>query len=373
MSSDKFILELSLLRPADIILTGNKTLTSLGIRAATASRYSHAALYIGGTTIEATLDGVFSKSPQRLLFDRATDVLVLRSKRPLSRDEAHAICDYAQSKVGSLYSIPEAITVKARSLLNHKDSDRQFCSRLVAKSFEHANFDLMNLRSPAFCTPRQLSLCKAFEAVEGVVRPASAQEIAFAMTEDPAQENLRQTYEWLGKVRKLVTQTPELAKKWDIQAQNDVNDFLVAHPEYDDQVSEFLKSSGYLEFYTIESRKNPHRYKADLFLARIKRTSEPDEFIDSELSKEPDLFRRYGIMQHSLATLYKETNLTFFRLLVQLYNSMINEILTRITVVKSTLRTLRLNEQANSLNPMINAVKALVREGREALRGVPPV
>lgn len=43
MSVRKYILERSLLQPADIILTGDKGGVSLSVRAATISRYSHAA------------------------------------------------------------------------------------------------------------------------------------------------------------------------------------------------------------------------------------------------------------------------------------------------------------------------------------------
>ncbi|MDQ7966670.1 YiiX/YebB-like N1pC/P60 family cysteine hydrolase [Pseudomonas plecoglossicida] len=373
MSSNKFILERSLLRRADILLTGDKSLTSLGIRAATASRYSHAALYIGGTTIEATLDGVFSKSPQRLIFDRATDILVLRAKRPISEEEVNAICDYAQSKVGSLYSVNEAITVRARSLLRHKESERQFCSRLVAKSFEHANFDLINLRNPAFCTPRQLSLCKAFEPVLGVVRPASEAEVTFAMTEDPNQTHQRQTFDWLGKVRHLVSENEELAKKWDIQTLNDVNSFLLAHPEYDQQISEFMQSSGYLEFYKIESITNPHRYSSKLLIHQLRQIEDPGDYIDDELEKEPGLFRRFGTMQYQLSQLYKEKNLNFFWLQIRLYNNMLKEILIRVSVVRDTYLSLRMPEEAQNLNSTIEAVASVVRQGQELLDGHRPI
>lgn len=63
----KYILNISGLQAGDIILTGGKEIASLSVRAFTASRYSHAALFVGDTTIEATLEGVFSTNPQRTL------------------------------------------------------------------------------------------------------------------------------------------------------------------------------------------------------------------------------------------------------------------------------------------------------------------
>ncbi|SUP04970.1 Uncharacterised protein [Vibrio cincinnatiensis] len=64
----KLILDVPSLKLGDVILTSEKGFASIGVRAATLSKYSHAAIYVGGTMIEATLGGVFSKNPQRLLF-----------------------------------------------------------------------------------------------------------------------------------------------------------------------------------------------------------------------------------------------------------------------------------------------------------------
>lgn len=369
MSARKYILERSLLQPADIILTGDKGGVSLSVRAATISRYSHAAIYVGGTTIEATMAGVFSKNPQRLIFDRPTDVLVLRAKRTLSEPEARVICSFAQSKVGSLYALNEAITIKLRTLLRHKDTNQQFCSRLVAKSYEHAKFDLANLRNPAFCTPNQLALCKAFEPVKGLVRPASEAEIAFAESDDPAQENLRRLYDWLNKVRDLVNQKKELHEKWDIQSQHEVDAFLLTHPEYDIQISNFVEDSGYLDFYTIDSRQNPYRYKVELFMDLLSQIDEPGEFIDDELSKEISIFQRFATMQNYFAEQYKTKKLKFFKLQIQLYSNMLSEILLRVSVVRDALIQLGLVEEAESLEASIDAVASVVREGHEALKG----
>ncbi len=311
--------------------------------------------------------GVFSKNPQRLIFDRLTDVLVLRAKRPLSELETRAICSYAQSKVGSLYALNEAITIRLRTLLRHQDSKQQFCSRLVAKSYEYAEFDLMNLRNPAFCTPKQLALCKAFEPVKGVVRPASDAEVAFAESDDPAQENFRQIYEWLDKVRALVSQKKELAEQWDIQTQNDVVPLLSAHPEYDSQISEYMQDSGYLEFYTIDARKNPFRYKADLFIHQISQVEDMSEAIHEELAKEVNLFNRYASNQHHFCELFKENNLKFFRLHIQLYNNMLSEILLRVLVIRDALVYFEELDSAESLESSIRIVESAVNDGHKVL------
>lgn len=365
MSAHKFILERSLLRPADIILTRDKTFVSLGVQLGTLGRYSHAALYVGGTAIEATLDGVFSKNPQRMIFDRSTDVLVLRAKKDLSSDEARIICSYAQSKVGSLYALNEAITIKARSLLNHKDSKQQFCSRLVAMSFQHANFDLVNLRHPAFCSPRQISKCLAFRRVTGIVRPAHPAEVRFANTEDPAQTNFRQIYQWLNQTRALVNADPNLAEKWDIQTQNDVNDFLQAHPKHDQEVSAFVAESGYLEFYKIEEQHNPYRYSTELFWFHLEHAEDAEEFLDSEIEKERDLIYRHTTMLEIFCELLERNSLIFFKQHVDLYTNLVADIATRISVIRIAL--LRCEIDVDDIDFLLEVLKQMVDKGEKLL------
>ena len=152
MEDKKYIINRFKLEPCDIILTSDKTFSSKGIRLATLGKYSHAAIYVGGTIIEATLKGVFSKNTQRIIFDKENQVAVFRSKKPLSEIEVKKICEYARAQVGSLYTIPEAITIRARSMLGILETRKQFCSRLVAKAYEAAEYDLANLRGcPRFC------------------------------------------------------------------------------------------------------------------------------------------------------------------------------------------------------------------------------
>ncbi|PRN05311.1 hypothetical protein A0O30_08475 [Pseudomonas sp. LLC-1] len=369
MSARKYILESSLLQPADIILTGDKSGISLSVRVATISRYSHAAIYVGDTTIEATMAGVFSKNPQRLIFDRATDVLVLRSKRLLSKAEVELICSYAHSKVGSLYALREAITIKYKSLLKHNHSNRQFCSRLVAKAYEHANFDLMNLRNPAFCTPKQLALCKAFEPVKCIIRPASEAEIEFAESADQSQENLRQLYEWLDKTRILVTRNKELADRWDIQTLDDVTSLLMAHPEYDLQVSKYMQDSGYLEFYTSEVLQNPFRYKAELLIHQLSQVEDKNQAMYEELKKEVKAFEIYESNQKNFVKLFKEKNLNFFKLNIQLYNNMLSAMLIRTLVVRDALVHYGSLAAAEELESSVRIVESAVNEGHMALKG----
>lgn len=365
MDETKYTLERSLLRPADIILTRDKTLVSAGIRVATLGKYSHAAIYVGGTTIEATLKGVFSKNPQRLIFNRASDVAVYRSKKELSERELEVICSHAQSKVGSLYALDEAVTIRARSLLRLEEKKRQFCSRLVANAYAHIGYDFINLRNPAYCTPNQLGLCKAFEKIDGIVRPATIGEVEFSATPDPALENLNQTYEWLNRVRSLVIS--KFPKEWDIQTINDVNEFLKVHSELDEEISGYVKESGYLDFYRRDEEINPQRYDERLFVFFLMNSVDPESLIESELEKEDGIIRRFAVMLDSYIALSKIMNLQYYFLHVSLYTNLMKHIHRRVEVIRNALEMTGNNELADDISLLVDTAGKIAAAGEEHL------
>jgi hypothetical protein len=363
----KYILNIPSLQPGDIVLTREKTLTSIGIQTLTACRYSHAAIYVGKTTIEATLEGVFSKNPQRLLFDKVDDVAIFRSKNKLTESEISAICSYARSKTGSLYALDEAITIRVRSTLKLDSSSRQFCSRLVAESYRFAGVDLKNLRNPTYCTPRQLSLCKAFYKVDGVVREASAAEVNFANSYDPTYENQKQTYQWLNKVRALV-KSKENLKHIDIQTINDVDDFLISHPEFDEEIAQFMKDSGYLDFYNHDTKQNPYRYNEQLFLITMQ--SQPDyyQFLEQELDKEPDMLNVFANVLDAHIRHVNSINLECFRLHLQLYINLITGIYARLEIIKKAAKYINDIEFFGDIQKLQDMVGYIITTGQKCLK-----
>jgi hypothetical protein len=120
---------------------------------------------------------------------------------PLSDKQLDVICHYARSQVGTLYALDEAIMVAPRRLMKMESTKRQFCSRLVALAYDQIGYDFINLGSPHYCTPQKLARCSAFEQVKGLVRPAYADEIKLAQSEDPIRKNAADTFEWLGQVK----------------------------------------------------------------------------------------------------------------------------------------------------------------------------
>ncbi|CAB9495814.1 YiiX/YebB-like N1pC/P60 family cysteine hydrolase [Alteromonas macleodii] len=366
MDETTYLLDIDKLKLGDIILSSTKSFSSYGIRFMTLGKYSHAAIYVGGTTIEATLEGVFSKNPQRLPFEKESQVAIFRHKSQLSEQQIQKLCIFARSKCGSLYALPEAITIRARSLLKIEETRKQFCSRLVAKAYEYAGVDLGNLRNPAYCTPKQLGLCNAFHQVTDVIKVASPEEAEFANTIDPNIQHQMQTFQWLGQVRDLV-KTNKNIKDIEIDTLNDVNEFLLKYPEFDEQVSEYVKSSGYLEYYKYDSKVNPYRYNYILFDSVMKEQSDPHAFIISQYEKEPEMLRRFSQCLDGFIAYASQRRLKFYNLHIELYINLLNDIARRIFVISHGLECLGELKTADHLRKTNFFCQRIIELGRKEL------
>lgn len=333
--SKKYIIDRLMLKPGDIILTAESAPVSKGVRLATASRYSHAAIWVGGTLIEATQDGVFSKNPQRIILEKETHAAVFRGRIPLTQAQTKAICEYARSQVGTLYALSEAIfalPMRRFAKLGLMETKKQFCSRLVALAYAESGYDLLNLRQPKFCTPRMISICKAFEEIPGVVREARPEEIAFAMTNDPVKQNQEQLFEWLNGVRNLVNSDEELRKSFDIQSLNDVSQLLDSHPELDRKICTLMRATEYLTFYNHDT-KQPHlayRYNRMAMIKIISSFKNPEKFLTEELNKEPEMLERFSIMLRYHLEKYISSNLLYHREHLNLYKNLLSGVHIRL-------------------------------------------
>lgn len=153
-SGPHFVLNHDLLQPGDIILERGYAWYSAEIAKHTNSRYSHAMIYVGGTIIEATMDGgVYSRIPNRSTVRDIRDFKVLRLKVHPGNETLQTICDHARYLSGSQYSVTEALKVKGTDFLREfaSDSRKQFCSRLVAQCYQKAGINLTE--NINFCSP----------------------------------------------------------------------------------------------------------------------------------------------------------------------------------------------------------------------------
>jgi len=127
---DQYILNDDLLLPGDIILTTTVHKTSKLIRIVTGGEYSHAMLYVGGQScIDSTGNGVQAHNTQRMLFESPQFCKVLRYKDTISQELLESVLDFVRTKVGTAYSIPEAIHAGLKDKKYSDQQNRQFCSR----------------------------------------------------------------------------------------------------------------------------------------------------------------------------------------------------------------------------------------------------
>jgi hypothetical protein len=141
------------LLPGDIILTSTPEKISRAVRRMTKSEISHALIYVQHcSVIDSTMNGVQSGNTQRMFFDEASTVVVLRSKAPLSSADILKITDFARAATGTTYAKFEAATILTKKYL--KTTRKQFCSRLVARAFAAAGIRLV--LDPDYCSPQDL-------------------------------------------------------------------------------------------------------------------------------------------------------------------------------------------------------------------------
>lgn len=355
--SKKYIIDYRELKAGDIILTADKSITSKGVRLGTISKYSHAAIYVGGTMIEATLPGVFSKSPQRLIFDSKNHVAVYRYDGELTNSQIEDVCNFARSKVCSLYSIPEAITLRFRELLKKPATKQQFCSRLVALSYSENGINLKNLRNPAYCTPKQLSLCKAFYKVDHMVREATSDEVLFSETEDPNLNHQIETLKWVREARNLI-QNNEIFEKYDIQTINDVNEFLYENREFNDSIVSLIKSGRYLTYYKYDTQRNPWRYNSDLFEMIATHQSDKEHFFDVQLKINFDVFNVYSNNLRMYLSYYTSSGLSYYKEHCFLYKNLMQLIYIRAKNINKASKKLGLEKEAFISQKVMESAKA---------------
>lgn len=278
-NSREYVLDVPSLKLGDIILTADSKPGSLAIRTVTNADFSHVMLYVGKSLIHAEPAGVFSKNPQRHLRGRKDHIRVLRFQS-LSHEQALAVCSFARSKIGGLYSKSEAFRSITEARSSRARSMEQFCSRLVAQAFNSVGIDLVN--NPDYCTPGDFQRSPILEEIKGVVREATSREIKYSKTPDTVLDHQRDTYRWLKRARAIA-----FFKRVDLQTMNDVLFFLEENPGCDKDVVKAIRKTGYLQHRERDRGINPYRYDPLLCLAMIKKENiSPFKYVFSELSRE---------------------------------------------------------------------------------------
>lgn len=315
----------------DIILTSENTAVSKTVRFATQSEFSHAMLYVGDYSyIHSDANGVHSGNLQRLLFLSKESVAIIRVN--CTQSEKEKACDFARSKIGTSYSVKEAVNAKLKM---HKkaNENRQFCSRLVVQSYDYAGVSLV--KNINYCTPQDIIESDKVSYTAIVARIATKQEIEFANESNPIQRQTEITNSILKNVRCITGK--------DIQTLEQVIECVISFPKYDEIISKIFKDSGYLDMWKYEVEKNIWRYDAIHFLKLPMPPSQLIDLASHELEMGRNRLIRYQNNYNQYLYLNKIYNLECLGEHVKLYEALVKNTEDNIKAANCVLAVLSEN------------------------------
>lgn len=297
-----------LIQPGDVVLTTTPEPMSQMIRKLTGADISHAMICVGtSSVIDSTGNGVHARNLGRIILEPGCAGHVLRPVKPLSTDQLRSVISFARAAVGTRYTMNGA----AKSVLaGFVAGRRQFCSRLVAQAYRNAGVNLVS--DADFCHPGELLKSAALFEVPNVLRNLSPKEEAEWREDiDNVQAMRDSTNALLQEARKL---SPE------IESLNDIDAYLVEHPEGDAQLVQALRSSRYLELWRDEFERSSWQYHIAMMEGH-NGSDEGKQRYCEELLADEELCQNRFILNHAgyvtLNTLHPRQ---YFALMVGLYD-----------------------------------------------------
>ncbi len=320
-------LDATKLRPGDVILSADNSPTSQAIRSHTRSDISHAMIYVEShSIIEANNTGVHARNTQRLHYPADRALYVLRPREPLTPAEAQTVCDYVRSKVGSQYTILEA--VQSISPIRARASRRQFCSRLVGQAYAAAGRPLGG--DPDYLSPGDLLRSQAFEHVtDATIAIDESASARWANHEDMTAAMVTATNAVLADVRKL---DPA------VQTFDDVIALLIAEPEHDAAVLTAYEASGYLEVWRASVEATPWQYSLLAMSDAARGSRDQVEAYCLDTLRNVEGSDRYERNLTGYENLQQQYNLRTFARLRQLYAQLVRLHTQRWAVALAWLR-----------------------------------
>jgi hypothetical protein len=306
-------IEIQKIEAGDIILTRSSSRESLLIREITKCEYSHAILYVGvGSCIESDGLGVQSQNLQRLLFENPEDVVILRLKE--NKTPIAGAIVFARQKIGTEYSTSEARLARLEKEAKAKENNRQFCTRFVAQSYENAGIKIVE--NPDYCSPQEILESKSLIKIDNVVTVASKAEIDFVNEKDNPLEKQIEIHNLIfEKIRNLSGE--------DIQTFEQIGKYVLENPKIDNEISEIIKESGYLEMWKHDVDKNPWHYNYKEFLLHYKNPNQRKEIGYFFASTESQTRERFLTTLKTLKFGYSFYGQNYFKMQIELYYKLI--------------------------------------------------
>jgi hypothetical protein len=318
-----FILDIHKLKKGDVFLTAQLGLVSKAVRNFTNSEYSHAILYVGhGSYIHSDSQGVHSANIQRLIFKKPSSVKILR---PNDQKCIKNAVMYSRSQVGKAYSVRDAIRTKTGN--QSKPENKQFCSRLVAESFEYAGVPIV--KNSLYCTPEDINRSPIFTEINGMVRETSKEELDFASGPNPIQRQTEITNFILSEARRITNK--------DIQSMEELSLFVVANPKYSDAIVKVYRDTDYLTMWEYEVSQNPWRYDERIFMILPVGREEKRRMAEFEAESAKDQLMLYSNNYTAYQNLSMHGMSSYIAMNMDLYKKLINQMNKRLDVANYVL------------------------------------
>jgi len=321
-----YLLDLDKIQPGDIILTRSEHRSSVFIQQQGNCKYSHAILYAGESSyIEADGLGVHAMNSARKLFDSPDDAIALRLKQIGEAGVIQRAVDFARTLIGTEYSPAEARRSVRETDAPAIETNRQYCSRLVAMAYQSAQVTLV--KNPDYSTVKDLLDSDHLDHIEHILREASQPEV------DNANERNTILEKQINDTNQILDQARNTTQK-DIQDLSQLTEFMQYNPEFDKPISDIIRSSGYLDNWNIEMEKNLHHYNYDVFIKKVPKheTREVGVMLLKISTTNLERFKQMLVVYTSLATQFP---LEYFNLFKELYTNLV-ETATKMRVVALT-------------------------------------
>lgn len=314
-----------LIQPGDIVLTTTPEPLSRTIRTVIGADISHAMICVGkSSVIDSTGDGVHARNLERIVLEAGCAGHVLRPLKSLTADQLRAVISYARASVGTRYTMLEAGKSVLAGLIPGK---RQFCSRLVAQAYREAGVALAS--DADFCHPGELLTSRLLVEVPDVLRDLTPEEEEYWRGDLDHVEVMRQS------TNVLLTRARDLSSS--IESLNDIDAYLVEHPEADDHLVDALKSSRYLELWRDEFERNSWQYNVVMMEGHDRSDERKRRYCEELLEDEKLGHNRFVLNHAGYVSLNFAHPRRYFALKVELYDRLASFHARRVKAAKDWL------------------------------------
>lgn len=264
-----YFLNTNKLQPGDVILERGTGIHSELIVNKTQGNFSHAMLYVGGTIIEATVQGgVYSRVPNRVYVHDSAHLSVLRLSKGLTDEEISRLCRYARNLSGSAYSIREAYIAGQNDRPEYTLTRGQFCSRLVAQAY--ASIGIIISDNIDFCSPADIERSNLFTKPVNMIHQGSQEEIAFVLEGGTHADHLKRAVKWVRKAKRILFKNnirnircPDRDEEIKISTINDIYLAVLqnsTNKDVDESIAAAMIELGYDQGPFDDEKHNPYRY-----------------------------------------------------------------------------------------------------------------